>query len=176
MCLRIIVRLTGREGVAVALVALAKTESPNSRELIARIFNALCSEHENRGTLVQQGSVKVLIQLSSNGTDKGKRHAAQALARIGITLNPEVAFPGQRSLEVVRPLLSLLHVDYGSLENFEALMALCNIAQMGDSQRSRILNDGGLSKIDNYLYEDHELLKRAAVQVCKFLIIHLLLK
>lgn len=154
----------GKAGVTTALVALAKTESPNSKELIARVFNALCSEHELRGLVVQQGGVKVLVPMSLNGTEKGKRHAAQALARIGITINPEVAFPGQRALEVIRPLLSLLHPDCSGLENFEALMALCNIAQLSEVARKRILKEGGLTKIENYAYEDHTHLCRAAVQ------------
>lgn len=158
------ITVLGKVGVTTALVALSKTESPNSKELIARVFNALCNEQELRGTVVQQGGSKVLIPLSLNGTDKGKRHAAQALARIAITMNPEVAFPGQRSLEVIRPLLSLLHIDCSGLENFEALMALCNIAQMSESSRQRILKEGGLSKIEHYMYEDHEHLCRAAMQ------------
>lgn len=60
----------GQENVTTALVALSKTESPNSRELISRVFNALASEHDLRGVIVQQGGVKVLIQLALNGTDK----------------------------------------------------------------------------------------------------------
>lgn len=154
----------GHEGVTSALVALSKTESPNSKELISRVFNALCSEIELRGIVVQQGGVKVLIPLSLNGTDKGKRHAAQALSRIAITINPEVAFPGQRALEVIRPLVAQLNVEYNALENFEALLALCNIAQMNETARSRIIKEGGLSKIDHYLFEDHRYLCRAAVQ------------
>ena len=47
--------------------------------------------------MVQQGATKALLQLSLEGTTpKGKQCAAQALARIAITINPEVAFPGQR--------------------------------------------------------------------------------
>lgn len=156
--------ILGKAEVTTALVALSKTESPNSKELISRVFNALASEPELRGLIVAQGGVKVLISLSLNGTDKGKRQAAQALARIAITSNPEVAFPGQRSLEVIRPLVALLHPDCSGLENFEALMGLCNIAQMNETARQRILKEGGLSKIENYMYEDHLHLCRAATQ------------
>ncbi|XP_058821902.1 protein unc-45 homolog B [Topomyia yanbarensis] len=153
------------EGVTAGLVALCKTESDNSKEMIARVFNALCGEQEVRGKVVQQGGAKVLLPLSLKGTDNGKRHAAQALSRIGITINPEVAFPGQRNLEVIRPLMNQLHPDYSSLENFEALMALCNLAAMNESTRQRILKEYGLSKIESYLGEDHTLLRRASTQV-----------
>ncbi len=40
---------------------------------------------ELRGLVVQQGGSKALIPMALDGTDKGKRCAAQALARIGIT-------------------------------------------------------------------------------------------
>lgn len=153
------------EGVTSGLVALCKTESENSKEMIARVFNALCSEQEVRGKVVQQGGAKVLLPLSLNGTANGKRHAAQALSRIGITINPEVAFPGQRNLEVVRPLLNQLHPDCNSLENFEALMALCNLASMNESTRQRIIKEQGISKIETYMAEDHLMLQRAATQV-----------
>lgn len=159
-----------KAGVTSGLVALAKTESHNSRELIARVFNAICNLQELRGLVVQQGGAKVLIPMSLEGTQNGKKQAAQALARIGITINPEVAFPGQRNLEVIRPLLALLHPDCTALENFEALMALCNLAGMNETTRNRIIKEGGLSKIEHYLYEDHMMLIRAATQcICNLL-------
>lgn len=83
------------EGVTTALVALSKTESDNSKEMIARVFNAICSEQNARGIVVQQGGARVLIPLALKGTEKGKRHAGQALSRIGISINPEQAFPGE---------------------------------------------------------------------------------
>jgi len=153
------------EGVTTALVALAKTESENSREMIARVFNAICQEITTRGRVVQQGGAKVLLQLALKGTEKGRRCAAQSLSRIAITINPEQAFPGQRSLEVIRPLLNQLHPDYTALENFEALMGLCNLASMGDSVRGRIMKEKGMSRIEAFLMEDHVFLTRAAAQV-----------
>lgn len=154
----------GNEGITTALVALSKTESHNSRELIARVFNALCGQAEVRGKVVQQGGAKTLLQLALNGSEKGKRQAAQALSRIGITINPDVAFPGQRALEVVRPLIGQLHADYTALENFEALMALCNLASMSEEVRQRMITEKAVSRIEIYLMEDHLLLRRAAAQ------------
>lgn len=68
-------------------------------------------------------------------------------------------------LEIVRPLISLLHVDCSGLENFEALLALCNIASMNETARQRIIKDGGLARIEHFMYEDHDMLRRAATQV-----------
>ncbi|XP_063988231.1 protein unc-45 homolog B [Diachasmimorpha longicaudata] len=162
--------LLAKAGVTTALVALAKTDSQNSRELISRVFNALCSQQEVRGIVVQQGGAKALLPLALDGTDKGKKQASQALARLGITINPEVAFPGQRVMEVIRPLLNLLDQDCSALENFEALMALCNIAGISDAVRRHILKEGGFPKIEAYMYEQHEMLQRAATQVVNNLV------
>ena len=111
-------------GVTSALVALAKTESLNMRELIGRVMNAICKHAELRGLVVPHGGSKALIPLALEGTDKGRVVAAQvsmsflgkvfinifncvefqALSRIGITQDPSIAFPGQRSCDVVRSL------------------------------------------------------------------------
>lgn len=45
---------------------------------------------------MQQGGTKALLNLAQVGTAKGTVCAAQALARIASTINPEVAFSGQR--------------------------------------------------------------------------------
>ncbi|EZA60054.1 hypothetical protein DMN91_008092 [Ooceraea biroi] len=157
-------------GITSALVSLAKTESQNSKELIARVFNAICSQQSARGMIVQQGGAKALLPLALDGTDKGKKQASQALARLGITMNPEVAFPGQRIMEVVRPFINLLNPECSALENFESLMALCNLAGVNDSVRKRILKEGGFQKIDAYMYEEHDMLRRAATQVINNLV------
>lgn len=39
---------------------------------------------------------QALIPLASDNTDVGKIKAGQALAKICITSNPEIAFPGER--------------------------------------------------------------------------------
>jgi len=152
-------------GVTSALVSLSKTESHNMRELIARILNAICKHAELRGLVVQQGGSKALIPLALEGTDKGTRCAASALSRIGITQDPAIAFPGQRSCDVIRPIALLLDPECEGLENFESLMALGNLASLNESTRKRILNDSNcIQAIENYMFEDHELIRRAAVQ------------
>ncbi|XP_014245715.1 protein unc-45 homolog B [Cimex lectularius] len=153
------------EGIVSALVALVKAESQNCREMIARVFCTLASQQELRGIIVQQGGVKALLQLTHDGTDKGMKQAAQALARVGITLDPSVAFSGQRNMEVIKPLLSLLQPDCNALENFEALLALCNLASMNEAVRNHIIKEGGISKIEAMMYEEHEMIRRAATQV-----------
>lgn len=45
---------------------------------------------------VYRSPPQALIPLASDNTDIGKIKAAQALAKITITSNPEIAFPGER--------------------------------------------------------------------------------
>lgn len=151
-------------GIVNALVALSKTESENSRELLARLFLAVADDQEHRGLIVQQGGGKALIPLALEGTKTGKYKASQALAKLAISCNPEIAFPGQRVLEVVRPVIQLLDVESTALENFEALMALTNLASVSDSVRKRVLKEKGFSKIEHYTYEEHEQLRKAALE------------
>lgn len=157
--------LLGRAGVTGALVALAKTDSQNTKELISRVFNAICSQQEVRGLIVQQGGAKALLPLALDGTPKGKKQAAQALARLAITINPEIAFPGQRIYEVIRPFVGLLDQECSALENFEALMALCNLASLNDEVRKRIIKENAFNKIESYMYEEHDMLRKASTQV-----------
>lgn len=151
-----------------SLVQLSNIESKSSKELIARIMNALCEIEHTRGRIIQQGAVKLLMTLAQ-GDDKPVVEpscvlASHALARLGITINPEFVFPGQRLISVIRPLKRLLKPECTALQNFEALMALTNLAQVNENTRAHIVNDNGFSLIEALMFEEHELIRRAAVQ------------
>ncbi|KER23765.1 hypothetical protein T265_08418 [Opisthorchis viverrini] len=135
------------------------------RELISRLYLSTSELVENRGKLVQAGAAKALLNLSlKSNTDGGKDIAAQALARLAITSDPRVTFPGQRSLELVRPLLRLLSIDCDALQNFEGLLALTNLASLDDLHRHRIMAERGVPQIDHCLFQEHPMLRRAATE------------
>ncbi|GAB1600206.1 protein unc-45 homolog B-like [Argonauta hians] len=160
-------RKLAEEGMVTALVELSKTESENSREQICRIFIALVYEADLRGLVVQGGGAKALLSLFMENTEVGKECAAHSLAKIGVTMDPNIAFPGQRMYEVVRPIIYLLDIKHTGIQNFEALMALTNLASVGESVRKRILSENGFPQIEHYLYEDHDMIRRAATEcVC----------
>ncbi|XP_072290917.1 protein unc-45 homolog A [Eucyclogobius newberryi] len=155
-------------GVISALVCMVKNESPAlteaCRESIARVFLALVERQEDRGTVVAQGGGKALIPLATDNTDMGKIKAAQALAKITITSNPEIAFPGERVYEVVRPLVSLLCLECTMLQNFEALMGLTNLAGISERLRQKIIKEKAMPKIEGYMFEEHDLVRAAATE------------
>ena len=151
------------EKVVVALMKLAENESQTVHEQVARVFLALSNEVDNRGAVIQQGGARALLALAGSNTARGKLIAAQALAKLGITSDPRLAFPGQRSLEVVRPLVSLLKAEHGLMQ-FEGLMALTNLASMNNDVRRRIVKEGGVSLMESLMFEEHELIRRAATE------------
>ncbi|KAL5459999.1 hypothetical protein EMCRGX_G033406 [Ephydatia muelleri] len=156
-------------GVVPSLLTLAKSESKRTREQVSRVFLALTAEVIHRGAVIQQGGAKCLIPLALDNTDTGKLVAAQALAKIGITCDPKLAFPGQRALEVVRPLVQLLKAEHG-LQQFEGLMALTNLGSMSEDVRRRICKEGALPLIESLMFEEHELIRRAATEaMCNLL-------
>ncbi|XP_062926331.1 protein unc-45 homolog A-like isoform X2 [Mobula hypostoma] len=157
-----------KAGVVSALVCMTKRESPvltdSCKEMIARVFLALVEAPEDRGVVVAQGGGKALLPLASEGTEVGKTKAAQALAKITITSNPEIAFPGERVYEVIRPLISLLHLDRTGLQNFESLMALTNLAGLSERLREKIIKEKAIPMIESYMFEDHEMIRLAATE------------
>ncbi|XP_049639245.1 protein unc-45 homolog A [Suncus etruscus] len=155
-------------GVVSALTCMVKTDSPvltnASRELLSRVFLALVEDVEDRGIVVAQGGGKALLPLALEGTDVGQTKAAQALAKLTITSNPEMTFPGERIYEVVRPLVSLLHLNCSGLQNFEALLALTNLAGISERLRQKILKEKAMPMIEGYMFEEHEMIRRAATE------------
>uniref|UniRef100_A0A3Q3EPN7 Unc-45 myosin chaperone A n=1 Tax=Kryptolebias marmoratus TaxID=37003 RepID=A0A3Q3EPN7_KRYMA len=155
-------------GVVSALVCMVKQESPAlteaCRECIARVFLALVERQEDRGTVVAQGGGKALIPLATDNTNVGKVKAAQALAKIAITSNPEIAFPGERIYEVVRPLVNLLSLECTMLQNFESLMALTNLAGISERLRQKIIKEKAVPKIEGYMFEEHDLIRASATE------------
>jgi len=158
-------RVTGlvNTGAVTALVALSKTSSANIREALANIFHSMATNPKNRGTIVQQGGVPALLRLANEGTQKGKDIASQALAKIAITMDPNIAFKGERAAEMVRPLLRLLKSEDG-LQNFEALMALTNLASMSQEVLTRIVKEKGISEIEFMMFSEHHMIQRAATE------------
>ncbi len=50
-------------------------------------------------------------------------------------------------------------------------MALTNLASISETVRKRILKEGGFSHIEQYLFEEHPMLRRAATEcVCNLVV------
>ncbi|KAM3852133.1 protein unc-45 homolog B [Vipera latastei] len=157
-----------KAGVTSTLVCMVKADTAiltdQTKELLARVFLALCEDTKDRGTIVAQGGGKALIPLALEGTDVGKIKASHALAKIAAISNPDIAFPGERVYEVVRPLVSLLNTERDGLQNYEALLGLTNFSGRSDKLRQKIIKEKALPDIENYMFENHDQLRQAATE------------
>uniref|UniRef100_A0A287B0D1 Protein unc-45 homolog B n=2 Tax=Sus scrofa TaxID=9823 RepID=A0A287B0D1_PIG len=157
-----------KAGVISALACMVKADNAiltdQTKELLARVFLALCENPKDRGTIVAQGGGKALIPLALEGTDVGKVKAAHALAKIAAISNPDIAFPGERVYEVVRPLVRLLDTQRDGLQNYEALLGLTNLSGRSDKLRQKIFKEKALPDIENYMFENHDQLRQAATE------------
>ncbi|XP_031671411.1 protein unc-45 homolog B-like [Oncorhynchus kisutch] len=172
-------------GVISALTVMVKADNllltDQTKEMLARVFLALADDAKDRGTICAHGGGKALIPLALEGSAIGKIRASHALAKIAAVSNPEIAFPGERIYEVVRPLVSLLHPERDGVQNYEALLSLTNLAGLNDKLRQaatecmcnlvtckevqdRYLEDGNdrLKLLVLMCAEDDEKLQRAA--------------
>lgn len=151
-------------GICNAMSIMTKHNSDNCRELLAGVYLCLAEEQSYRGKIVAAGGGKALIPLALEGSEVGKTKASQALAKLAISINPQLAFPGQRSLEIIRPLIKNLHPDKTEVEHLEALMALTNMAQCDASVRKRIIKEQGISNIEQYMFSEDDDLRRAGTE------------
>lgn len=153
-----------KNGLISALVNFSAEKSRYSKEMMARVFGAIVENVSYRGKVVAEGGVKTLLYLTEKGTMKGMDTASQSLAKIAITSDPQLAFANQRCMEVVRPLVKLLHFKKEALHRFESLMALTNLASMNDDVRRRIMKEKGFFAIETLMFEDDDDLRRAATE------------
>uniref|UniRef100_H3B8Z5 Unc-45 myosin chaperone A n=1 Tax=Latimeria chalumnae TaxID=7897 RepID=H3B8Z5_LATCH len=153
-------------GVVSALSCMMKKESPAltdpCKELLSRVFLALVDKPEDRGMVVAQGGGKQFINLEGQWKKQcvSQHHTGKWAA---LTLGHR-SYYRSHMYEVVRPLTSLLHVSCTALQNFEALMALTNLAGISERLRLKIIKEKALPNIENYMFEDHEMIRVAATE------------
>ncbi|KAF9176000.1 hypothetical protein BGX21_006386 [Mortierella sp. AD011] len=158
-------------GIMPALHGLGNQASENIRQSLAQVLRNLITPPETRGLLVQQGVVRLLMpmvlqqqQQQAPASESTKAAATQAIAKLSITLDPRLTFKNHRIPELVKPLIWLLE-STDQLCQFESLMALTNLGSMGDVQvLSLIVQEGGVEKMENLQFSEHNLVRRAATE------------
>ncbi|KAK4684625.1 protein unc-45, partial [Tremellales sp. Uapishka_1] len=180
-----------------ALKGLARGESRLVKETLGKLCLNLVENQKYRLRFVRDGGFKVLSgvvrDLSVRKDDDGfvpSLPAFQALAKMIITTPPQLLFPPPHTstaLNALTPLyLLLLHPSSTLLQQFEALMALTNLATVSPEIASRIvtaeipsLEKSGwqgmsttpksstrvMGKIEELLLEDNTLVRRASTEL-----------
>ncbi|KAJ5370893.1 uncharacterized protein N7496_006985 [Penicillium cataractarum] len=177
-------------GIMALLVDCGRVALPSTNDLTAKILLALARRPKSRGTLAQQGAVKLLLGLSipkqgqSVGHTETTQNASHALARILISVDPSHVFPSTgfpQATSPVRPLLSLLASPEGAtisvdqprdlLPVFESLLALTNLASYPrDDSPAELIVREGWSVIEELLLASNSRVQRAACElVCNLM-------
>jgi hypothetical protein len=165
------------------LVQVCKKGSPTILSHSSQILLSLSRDSKARGTMAQQGAIKLLIQIydtisstaaaSTTGTTPYPPTAApataQALSRLLISINPSHIFNAALpSTSALRPLLSQLSRTESSswqLHAFEALLALTNLASLDTATQDHIIRLSFDTIIDDMLLSSHTMLRRAATEL-----------
>jgi hypothetical protein len=144
-------------GIVPLIVYVCKKGSATILSQSSQVLLNLSKEPKSRGTMAQQGAVKLLVQIwehisttnaaSTTGTTPypptALPTAAQALSRLLISINPSHVFnAGLPSTSAIRPLVSQLTRTESStwqLHAFEALLALTNLASLDLATQDHII-------------------------------------
>jgi DNA-binding transcriptional MerR regulator len=153
-------------------IVKVKSDSINILSALSQIVCNIAINQKHRGKMVQCGILPFLVRLSNILMQHELIIPNHALAKILITSNPSMACKGQLANEVIRPLVILLVKGKHGLQQFEALMALTNLAGMDDDVRARILSFDILGTVENLQFSTNVLIKRASTELLCNLIYH----
>ncbi|KAJ3091832.1 hypothetical protein HK100_007095 [Physocladia obscura] len=160
-------------GVVTPLCGICVSATSSLAAAISQLFLNLCTDKRHRGRIVQDGGVKALATILQKLTDNSTPTspslayltAAQAIAKIAITTDPAIAFkPASRALDIVRPLIFLLSASDSTLQQFEGLMALTNLASYDDDVRTRIVTAKGVKAMEFLQFSENVMVRRAATE------------
>ncbi|KIM70279.1 hypothetical protein SCLCIDRAFT_519914 [Scleroderma citrinum Foug A] len=169
-------RIVIDSGILGVLTVAAGAESVASRAAAARIYLNLVEDKGNRGKVLQGGGAKHLLRVInahpltfSGSPPPDVLTPIQALAKLAITSSPIQVFgPNEGNmLDAIRPFSQLvLHPSASTLQQFEAVMALTNLASFNPGCASRIATIPHLlNKIEVLLLDDHTLVRRACCEL-----------
>ena len=162
-------------GALGVLATASGLDSQGIRSSVGQVLLSFAENKENRGEILRGGGSKTLtriIQSASSPPDSLPQEALQAiqvLAKLAITAPPIQVFgPNEGNVQdAIRPFSQLLlHPSASMLQQFEAMMALTNLASHGPTFASRVANTPHvLSKVELLMLEDHALMRRAATEL-----------
>jgi len=165
-------------GALDVLSVASRVESQGIKLTLGKIYLSIVEEKDNRGKVLQSGGAQSLSRVirsspsstsSSTPIDASFLPAIQALAKLTITSSPLQVFGpiDGAMLDAIRPLSQLLlHSSANLLQQFEALMALTNLASHTAVCAERIASTPHvLNKVELLMLEDHTLIRRAATEL-----------
>ncbi|KAG6380932.1 hypothetical protein JVT61DRAFT_5325 [Boletus reticuloceps] len=162
-------------GALDVLATASGLDSQGIRSSVGQILLSFAENKDNRGEILRGGGSKTLTRIfqsmssSPDSLPQEALPAIQALAKLAITAPPFQVFgPNEGNvLDAIRPFSQLLlHPSASTLQQFEGVMALTNLATHSPAVASRVANIPHiLSKVELLMLEDHTLMRRAATEL-----------
>lgn len=178
-------------GVIPAMSGLVRAGSVRVKTGLGHLSLGIVDDRSHRASFVRDGGFRVLSHvirdLTAKDINKEALPALQALAKMVISVPPQLLFPAPsevNALNALRPLeLLLCHSGSNLLQKFEALMALTNLASVNPEFGDRIvtaelpapentLRGAGSSNktkvvdvVETLMLDDNTLVQRAATEL-----------
>jgi len=156
----------------------------------------LADDPENRGAIVQQRGLRLLLNLfglhpisltnlagapaapSDKPTIEGMlspeqrrlQDCALAIVRIAITTNPHL-YPQGMAYSMILPMGYLLHTTGNELFQFETCISVANIATLEEDVRDRMFEAGVWSELMNVIASENFRVQKAALQALTNLVV-----
>ena len=100
------------------------------------------------------------------------REARHCIAKLLVSTNPSLLTTSQR-MGAIKPLMQLIRDhDATDLQQFEALLAITNLASSDDETKERIVAEKGISSLSYAMFSDHEMVRRAGTEAMCNLVPH----
>jgi hypothetical protein len=173
------IRKMASANVPRTLVVIMEGASEHTLEQSLLGLQRMACEPSVRGKMIQQGVLSACIKQekseSPTETDTMKkviRQARHTIAKMLVTTNPSLLTSAQR-LGSIKSLIQLIRDHKASdLEQFEALLALTNLASSGEDARNRIVSERGIPSLHFAMFSDHEMVRRSATEAMCNLVPH----
>ncbi|TIB14835.1 hypothetical protein E3P92_01838 [Wallemia ichthyophaga] len=161
-------------GITGVLPVLSKSNSLLTRRNTSTVYLGLTNDNTNRPQLLRDGAIKALLNMTTHQPDSPTSedlHANQALAKMTITTPPSALYTppiATSALSFLSPLDALLFRGSQQLQQFEAMMALTNVASLGADVSERVVSRRSGAILDaaqTHLLSTHTQLQRAAAEL-----------
>ena len=176
-------------GLVSTVVRMSKNLSPSCLAVVFKIFLSITRTPKLRGTVAQQGGVKMLasawnrIRGTHEQEAETRKYAGQAIARILISTDPSILFgsSGNALLQSVVPPLILLLGDDATLAldgpkdllpTFEALLALTNLSSIPTNGATQTIIKTARAIVEDLMLSNNANIRRAATELMSNLVQH----
>ncbi|KII72592.1 Protein unc-45 B [Thelohanellus kitauei] len=152
--------------------------SKNSPFYVSSLYFKTLEDDSVRGLAVQAGAIKALLTLCGTlkvdsqppqdtpGYMEYPYIAANALALIGISINPSVGFTTQTILDSIEPLLCICDFRQNNRRRYESLLCLTNFASLNDETSDYFLKiPQAFHVVENGIFDSNPMIKRASVEL-----------